>query len=67
MVLSEALFLTLKEKFAEAKAPWKQTAGCKSVKQLVAMMIIKPSNIMKMASSDLKSVELNPFESSTIR
>ncbi len=67
MDLSRAFFLTLKEKLAEANAPWKQTAGCRRVKQLVAMTIIRPSNIMKIASSDVKSVELNPPDSSTIR
>jgi hypothetical protein len=65
--LSLAFFITLKEKLAEANAPWKQTAGCRRVKQLVAMIIIRPSKIMKMASSDVKRVDLNPPESSTIR
>ncbi len=60
-------FFTLKEKFAEANAPWKQTAGWSSVKQLVAMTIINPSKVMKTASSDLNRLESKPPESSTIR
>jgi hypothetical protein len=59
--------LERKLKFASCHAPWKHTAGCKTVKQIVAMEIIAPSRIMNMASSLRKSRLLNPPASSAHR
>jgi len=63
----ERFIFVRKLKFASCHAPWKQIAGCKTIKQKAAMTIMAPSSAMKSPSSVVASFPLNPPASSTHR